>query len=757
MTKLAIFAQPMEFEPALKVEREIFPSYVPADEGKVVHLTDIGRNAWMSAKKLHPKMTLRLDSYDPSGYEWAMTMYAPSLAIAVKCMEPGKKKVLFPGIRNIRNYVIHLEFTGGYYTIVKYVKKLVADMGRRPYDIADWQNFLEMFGVSKPDVEKQWSNLLATDISSDVRRLYVEVENELREAQGEGLDIVQQAKSLMLQSESAIEEEDFDLAINILETARGMVKDARAMGRQINVRKEMAADMISFVQTIIIKASRSGLDTTKAQKLLTEGAQALMERADWELATNKAMQARSIVELDTHKQEQAVAALETTMNMILDVKRLGSNVAQLMQLQEKGEAALKYQDFTVVLKYAGTIRNQVTKIKSEYQQMLDQKEQAVYSLATANTVIDEAKGAGCNMSTYEATITEARALLRKNQFDKVIEMAEGVRKASEENMRAFAEASEVIQLASSMLNDARNFIETVKIEQYLAKARDAVEKNDYVGAVNTATMCKDMIEVALVDGEPKIEVEIKSKDLKPSMWNRSIIEVHNKGTAHAKNISLKFLGQVEATRLQKILFIRGGEKTELEVGLKPNGAGEVAYDVETMSSRAYDGVGYSSKAHKWLRVSTGAPSEAAPGPEETEAEGKEKTLVEEIYVVYHDGRLIFHESCKQQEEVDDMILSSMLTAVQRFIKDSFKTEDGGLGKLEFGRLKLILEHGQVIYIALVLSGRIPAGLKEAMSKVVSEIENKHFDKLTLWDGNMTELEDTHDLIRTLYDVSKMKR
>jgi len=224
---------------------------------------------------------------------------------------------------------------------------------------------------------------------------------------------------------------------------------------------------------------------------------------------------------------------------------------------------------------------------------------------------------------------------------------------------------------------------------------------------------------------------------------------------------VKLGGLVEATRLRRILFLRAGDGFSLEVGLRPAGAGELAYDIETVCQRAFDGVAYSSKVHRWLNVALDAPAEAReeekqaerPGPK-APAEDEAATVMEEVYVVFHDGRLILHQARRDHSEVDELSLSSLLTAVQNFIKESFRYETGGLGKLEFGKLKMVLEHGRLIYIAAVLSGREPPELRQRLRRLIDDIERDRFDSSGLWDGNMSSFEDLRPEVQRLLDLSQ---
>ena len=728
-TKISLFAQPSDFEPVLKVEPRIYPAFKPEDEGRSVHLNDIGKAAWLAGLKLFTQVTLRLESYASDGHEWTITMSTPSLTLIMRCVEYRKGLVL--PRRNPRNFAMILEFQAGQIVITHFVQRLIAQLGRTPLEMSSWEEFTASFGVSMKDVEAQWMYLLEMNIRDSLRALYDEVKKEVDKAESEGLQVAEQARNLMVQAEGAIVEEDYDLTISVLETARGMINDARSVAKQEEIRKEMSADMIYYVQTIIIKAANSGLDTSNAQKLLSSAAEAF-EKQDREAATRFAMQARSLIELESHKWEKARAALAATRSLIDDARAAGLEAGALLQLQEKAEKALAGHSYGVVQHYATTIRKAASRLKEEQQHQLDKKGLSAAAAEAAPKVMEHAR-----------------------------EPAEAPPPSAEEAMRVYSEAMDTVQLATTMLKDARAFIDIKKVEPFLERAWAALKENRFAEAVNDAILSRDMIEVAEVEAEPRVEVQIKTRSLKPGIWNRVLLDLVNSGEAHARNISLKFTGLVEATRLRKIHFLRSGEGYTLEIGLKPAGAGELAYDIEVSCARAFDGVGYATKSHRWLKVGMETQGEASP-PEEERGEREAKaapeeedtggTEMEEVYVVFHDGRLIFHAAPNPRESRDEMSLSSLLTAVQEFIKDSFKSESAGLGKLEFGRRKMVLEHGRLIYIAAVLTGREPPGLRARMRELLTHIENERFDKSGIWDGNISELEDLHDSVLRLFDI-----
>ena len=758
MPRYKLYAQPADFEPVLRVDPKIFPNHTAADEGRSIHLTDVGKAAWVAALRLYPRVFLKLESYEGSGHEWAVTLDTPSGPLALRCAGTRRKGVTL--VRSPRHFIVSLELQADHLAAAHYAQSFRELLGRDPAAFAEPEDFSAAFALSAADAAAAWAGLLGEDIPARLRALHSEATAGAEEAERAGWPGTEQALPLLAQAAAAIEGRRFDQAQNAIETARGMIADARTLAEQEGRQRRQASDMISFVQTAMLKAAGSGLDTARAQKLLADAAAALGERSDGEAAAKLAMQARSLVELESHKRDQSRAALEATHSLIEDARASGLDVTRVSQLEEKARHALGSHNYAMVQHYATTIRKLVSGLKRDHQLKLDRKEAAEYAIDASQKVMNEARRFDCDMTVCSHLVAKAGQALGKGDYESALELAETGRATAEEVMRDCAEALDAVQLATTTLRDAGAFIDTRKISPYLDRAWEALRSNDYQAARNAATLCRDMIEVAEVESEPRIEVKIGTRNLKPGLWNRARLDIINLGAAHARNISVKLGGLVEATRLRRILFLRAGDGFSLEVGLRPAGAGELAYDLETVCQRAFDGVAYSSKFHRWLNVALDSPPESAveegqsegPGPA-APPEEPPGTVMEEVYVVFHDGRLILHEARRGRQEVDELSLSSLLTAVQNFIKESFRHETGGLGKLEFGKLKMVLEHGRLIYMAAVLSGREPPELRPRLRRLIEDIERNRFDASGLWDGNMSSFEDLRPEVQGLLDIS----
>jgi hypothetical protein len=119
--------------------------------------------------------------------------------------------------------------------------------------------------------------------------------------------------------------------------------------------------------------------------------------------------------------------------------------------------------------------------------------------------------------------------------------------------------------------------------------------------------------------------------------------------------------------------------------------------------------------------------------------------VEEVFLVDNAGVLLVHLSQWESKAIDAKLVSGMLTAVQEFVKDSFRGSDGGpqikmdegaLGKLEYGDFQIVIERGTYTFLSAVISGNDNKRLRKRMKNVVDEFETKYSNVLVDWDGDM---------------------
>ena len=114
--------------------------------------------------------------------------------------------------------------------------------------------------------------------------------------------------------------------------------------------------------------------------------------------------------------------------------------------------------------------------------------------------------------------------------------------------------------------------------------------------------------------------------------------------------------------------------------------------------------------------------------------------IKELFMIYNDGRLISHATFKVGGTVDSQIVSTMLTAIQDFISDSFKTGDEeALENIKYGKIHLFIQRGKHIYLAAVIDGTAPDTFSGELKELVNELEDDYRSLLIDWDGETTKL------------------
>jgi tetratricopeptide (TPR) repeat protein len=99
--------------------------------------------------------------------------------------------------------------------------------------------------------------------------------------------------------------------------------------------------------------------------------------------------------------------------------------------------------------------------------------------------------------------------------------------------------------------------------------------------------------------------------------------------------------------------------------------------------------------------------------------------IEDVFLIHENGTLIIHQT-RRLKPMDNDILSGMLTAIKDFIRDVFKVDmKGQLNELKFGKMKILIEHGQFSFLAVVVTGNPPRDVRKRMKKVIGQV-NQHY-------------------------------
>ena len=125
--------------------------------------------------------------------------------------------------------------------------------------------------------------------------------------------------------------------------------------------------------------------------------------------------------------------------------------------------------------------------------------------------------------------------------------------------------------------------------------------------------------------------------------------------------------------------------------------------------------------------------------------------VEHAFLVHrHTGLLIAHVAAEDAVSQDPQLVSSMLVAIQDFVRDSFSgAEHQGVDSVQLGELRLWSEPGPFALLVAVIRGDPPEGLHETMRNTLSRIHAERFHALEGFDGDSDGLGDVEARLREL--------
>ncbi len=123
--------------------------------------------------------------------------------------------------------------------------------------------------------------------------------------------------------------------------------------------------------------------------------------------------------------------------------------------------------------------------------------------------------------------------------------------------------------------------------------------------------------------------------------------------------------------------------------------------------------------------------------------------VEHVFLIHrHSGLLISHVTASEAVSQDPQLVSSMLIAIQDFVRDSFSgAEDQGVDTLRLGELWLWSEPGPFATLVAVIRGNPPEGLHDLLRSTLWRIHAERSQALEEFDGDGTGFADVEAQLR----------
>jgi predicted ATPase len=133
-------------------------------------------------------------------------------------------------------------------------------------------------------------------------------------------------------------------------------------------------------------------------------------------------------------------------------------------------------------------------------------------------------------------------------------------------------------------------------------------------------------------------------------------------------------------------------------------------------------------------------------------ESKKYVMVNEAFLITQGGKVVSYASRFGANIMDQDIVGGMLSAVESFVGDAFgdeETKKKGLDTLVYGPIRIYIDHGKHVFLAVVLSGSEPSGIREDLKNIVNKIETEFLEIVEEWDGDVAKVDEITDMLKGL--------
>ncbi len=537
----------------------------------------------------------------------------------------------------------------------------------------------------------------------------------LKRAEKMGIEIVE-AKELLEQGKKHFEKKEYSEVGEAVRRAKTAADEA--------VKHKEADNQILDVEREIEYIKKLRIDVEEVDSLLEKARSSLEKKNYWEVRKTTRKIQKWIKE--TMEQESR----KKVIGKIKDVMEKG-----MKDGVDKLEADKFLQDIEKMLK-----KGVVIPLKA----VDDNKKRLEEDMLKIKGTISNIEEKGVELKDAQITLKNVKKSLDENNLEAATEQLDETKKliSKAENKLLIDKAKIDVWALVAVLDTAQaRGIETDEERQLLALVeKELNNKNigEAIGLIDRARIAtKNKIQDAVKEREPKISSNFLSYGIEDDKWNKCVFELSNEGDWAVKNVEVNFAGDVEVKEIQSIPMLDAGEKKTIEVGIKPKRKGEIPLNIALTYQKIFDETKY--KLDDLKRV---------------DVKDMGTYLIEDVFLIHMNGCLLAHETRKYHEEIDADIFSAMLTAVQDFVKDSFKDKNAvGLRKMSFGLSTIFIERGRYSFLVAVVVGTEPRLLPLHMVEILREVEEKYGNILKDWKGWLEDVKGIDEIIKKIIFVS----
>ncbi|MFQ5985807.1 MAG: DUF5915 domain-containing protein [Thermoplasmata archaeon] len=643
---------------------------------------------------------------------------------------------------------------------------------------------------------EETASAIQSDLARAAHEFIASAKRQLKKAE-KNWKPMPEAQDMLLMAQELFDENRFDEAIEVARIAERKTRSQKERARS-EARGEVTRKILDFqgrlfhLKEVLRDLRRADITIEDSDELLGEVEESLAE-ADFETADGKLAELEEIANgLARGLEIAAKELLKSVSKKLKQAKAEKLSVPRGENVYATAQGSLKAGRYVEALEYCKVIEDIVedTRIKAELANMDEVVEELQAQLKSL-------EGPGVRLERANTLLEEAREAAAAGEQDRALALTQGVseilkdlqasplakrkeRKGGEETDVSVEDALDILDQAESSWETG----DTEGMEEMLAAARtklgadgtptakaaikevsrgirlaeklgleieDAKEalseakrllKDDPGGALATVGQARDLLRAAAKDlppeARPTLQLDIPKKGLEEGRWSRFEFYVKNSGQTPASDVSARLRGDVEVKGLEPLKRLAPQENHLVSADVRARAHGHLPLEVDLTYRGVLDG--------EVVHVTEAASVDASPAG---------TYIVEDAFLVHADGRLISHQTRKIQDEIDEDVFSGMLTVVQDFVKDSFRTRTKvGLRRLEFGESRIVIERGPDVYLTAVLLGEEPDLLSLYMVELINEIERKFGEKLDKWSGLLSELEGVEEICRKLCYFTK---
>ncbi len=120
--------------------------------------------------------------------------------------------------------------------------------------------------------------------------------------------------------------------------------------------------------------------------------------------------------------------------------------------------------------------------------------------------------------------------------------------------------------------------------------------------------------------------------------------------------------------------------------------------------------------------------------------------IDDFFLIARDGRLMSHNTRRLLPDQDEDTLSGMLTAINSFVRDAWREENGHIRRMVFGGKTTLIERGTHVFLAAVYSGRVPRWATRDLKAFVGDLETHFGAAFQRWSGSPEDLQQLREVM-----------